>query len=306
MSLRLDNLLNVFRTILPLALIYPLAASAQLLNPPIADEELVEEELPPRYSIEIIVFEYAAGAAGGNEIFEPELPPEAEIAADGTVPIDATAIDAGTGEDAPVFSDKPLEDAPLPPEEVDPFYFENFVLAEIPSLTGIGFEMLPPEQFSMVEIHEKLVNLDAYQPLLWSGWIQQAVDEETTLPISLRELGRVPLGVDGSLKLYLKNYLHLVVDLSMSQRISTIEAVYPQQKTQSGYDSPLDSSYVASDYQTIIYEIVEDRIFRSGQLRYFDHPRFGVLARVMRLEEGEEEPLPEDDLLPPAESLVGS
>ena len=82
MSLRLDNLLNVFRTILPLALIYPLAASAQLLNPPIADEELVEEELPPRYSIEIIVFEYAAGAAGGNEIFEPELPPEAEAQPD--------------------------------------------------------------------------------------------------------------------------------------------------------------------------------------------------------------------------------
>jgi hypothetical protein len=30
------------------------------------------------------------------------------------------------------------------------------------------------------------------------------------------------------------------------------------------------------------YRIYEDRIMKTGDLRYFDHPRFGVVARVTR------------------------
>jgi hypothetical protein len=37
----------------------------------------------------------------------------------------------------------------------------------------------------------------------------------------------------------------------------------------------------------IRYSISEDRIFRNGELRYYDHPRFGVLARITRFEEEE-------------------
>ena len=42
------------------------------------------------------------------------------------------------------------------------------------------------------------------------------------------------------------------------------------------------------------YLIEEDRIFRSGELRYFDHPKFGVLARVSRVEEEAEDDSDED------------
>ena len=33
------------------------------------------------------------------------------------------------------------------------------------------------------------------------------------------------------------------------------------------------------------YRIVEDRIMKTGDIRYFDHPRFGVIAKVTRPEE---------------------
>ena len=39
------------------------------------------------------------------------------------------------------------------------------------------------------------------------------------------------------------------------------------------------------------YAIREDRIFKSGDLRYFDHPKFGVLAKITRVEEEPEEAL---------------
>jgi hypothetical protein len=38
----------------------------------------------------------------------------------------------------------------------------------------------------------------------------------------------------------------------------------------------------------VFYRISEDRILRSGELRYYDHPKFGLLAKVTRVEEEEE------------------
>jgi hypothetical protein len=37
------------------------------------------------------------------------------------------------------------------------------------------------------------------------------------------------------------------------------------------------------------FRIQENRILKNGELRYFDHPKFGVLAKVTRVEEPAEE-----------------
>ena len=43
---------------------------------------------------------------------------------------------------------------------------------------------------------------------------------------------------------------------------------------------------------------------RNGELRYFDHPKFGVLAKITRIETEEEEDGGEDEFLGDIE-LVG-
>ncbi len=50
----------------------------------------------------------------------------------------------------------------------------------------------------------------------------------------------------------------------------------------------------------IRYRIFEDRIVKNGDVRYFDHPKFGVIAKITRFEEPEEEEFIDDtdDLLP--------
>ena len=45
------------------------------------------------------------------------------------------------------------------------------------------------------------------------------------------------------------------------------------------------------------YTILEDRIFRNGEIRYYDHPKSGVLARITRVEEEEPEEPPMTDEL---------
>jgi len=265
------------------------------------------------------VFEYTGNSAGGSELFEPE---PTEVAA--AVPVfgDATTrfdeeseesatdpdlLNGATGErtaaedDVIEFGDTVM---------LDPADLE---VAEVPSLRSIDYQRLLPEQLTMNGIHERLQDLDAYQPVLWGGWIQAATEREQTPSIRLRAIGTPPLDIDGELTLYLKNYLHLVVDMTMQQQISTIEPVYRQETAGAGKptpryednrannDSASQVNYIPGEYQTILYQIEEDRIFNDGHLRYFDHPKFGVLARISRVDENalsDETNL--DDLEPPA------
>jgi hypothetical protein len=144
----------------------------------------------------------------------------------------------------------------------------------------------------MTDIHKKLTRLDAYQPVLWGGWVQRATEAALSPAVSLHALGALPPGMDGSLTLYLKNNLHLVADVTKTQQVAAIETAYRFQRPAQANRRPGagdgDDTYGPVGYaDTILYRIHEDRIFRHGELRYFDHPRFGLLVRINRLDGSE-------------------
>ena len=175
------------------------------------DEEEVEEIR--RYTVEMIVFEYAESAVSGDEVFlsdelaederpSPMLPPSfgdpgTRVNADGQVAMG----------DAEFTAEDPLEFL-LPEEEQ--------ILEELPShILQTQLKVLDPEEHAMKDIYEKLVELDAYKPIMRAAWTQATFDKDQTLPIRLRRLGNAPLRLDGNLTLYLSRYLHLVVDLTI-------------------------------------------------------------------------------------------
>ena len=41
--------------------------------------------------------------------------------------------------------------------------------------------------------------------------------------------------------------------------------------------------------------LLENRIVKNGELRYFDHPKFGVIAKITRVDEAEADEEFEDD-----------
>jgi hypothetical protein len=45
-----------------------------------------------------------------------------------------------------------------------------------------------------------------------------------------------------------------------------------------------------AELQPVRFRIQENRILKNGELRYFDNPKFGILAKVTRVEESEPEP----------------
>ena len=260
-------------------------------------EAAEEVEEIRHYSVELIVFEYSSTASGGNEIFTPEPDP---AYSDDPYPDDFSQSPDGNVNDEGVIE---FGDFVQPPDE-------DIELVELPTLADVGFRYLQPEERTMTAIYEKLDKLDAYKPVLWGGWSQAATGEDTTPIIRLRVLGSLPLNYDGTLTMYLKNYLHLVVDLTMQQQVAAVQPIYRQEnhrQEKPSYgrpDSNVGYDVSLSEMQTFVYRISEDRIFGSGQMRYFDHPKFGVLARINRHEAEME--LPDEDPDPDGPSIVSS
>ena len=261
-------------------------------------EEEEEEEIR-RYTVEMIVFEYAASAVSGNEDFEPDELPEIE---DLLAMPPAFYGDPGTNANAdlPVAIDEAEIDDEnalefLLPEEPE----EEQILEELPShILHTQLKVLDPEEHAMQDIYEKLVALDAYKPIMRAAWTQATYEKDQTLPIRLRQVGNAPLRLDGNLTLYLSRYLHLVVDLTIeSEQEQSGGRDNDRVRYYGGRRSSRNYGYgYGQETTTIKYNISEDRIFRNGELRYYDHPRFGVLARITRYEEEEMEALETDEM----------
>ena len=227
-----------------------------------AAQTAVEEETPefPRYTVEVIIFEYAEEVSVGTEQFLPEEPPLPD-------PEELVAAE-------PVFSDA----APAPVSE-----------EQEPEPEGPEFILHLEDELTLTDLAVRLERLDVYRPLMHFAWTQVTRPEEETQPIELRALAEPPEGLDGSFTLYLSRYLHLVVDLSLEQHSAVVDPIAIDEPVSVYRDSRDTRGFDDMQPSPARFSISEDRIFKSGDLRYFDHPKFGVLAKITRVEEPEED-----------------
>jgi hypothetical protein len=241
----------------------------------LAQTAVIEDEIPEirRYTVEMIIFSYAQDVSAGSEIFVPDLPP----------PLDPDDLPG-------VESDMALQSVPEVIAEPE----EELELLEEPRKYEIV--MLAEEDFQLTDTYERLQRLDAYEPLLHFGWTQPTYPEEDTEARPLSSFVTPPAGLEGELSLYLSRYLHLAVKLQLDAADS--EPLDRQVASNSFADSYTDFGNETVSYP-VRYRIDEDRIFRNGELRYFDHPKFGVLAKISRVEDDE----PEEEILEDGELL---
>jgi hypothetical protein len=120
--------------------------------------------------------------------------------------------------------------------------------------------------------------------------------------IPFADFGHSVDGLNGEFTLYLSRFLHLAVALELNANPNDAESDEPSLPSFSDerYLEPLAMDSYAMLEGPTFYRIDEDRIFKSGDLRYFDHPRFGVIARIDRLE------IPEDEAPADAQGPAGS
>lgn len=227
----------------------------------------------PWYQVELIVFEHAGTAAEAG-LWQGELalaPLPAEAIRLRALP---TAIDG--------------ESATLPTEL--PLHREG----------EAAFIRLDDERSQLAAALNRLLVTPRYTPLLHVAWLQPATtsagfagvrlnDEEdddengsieTGDAVDAGELlrepltkaaGRDPLSsgrqptIDGTVRLSRSRFLHLALDLRYS----------PQGAAAA---SPLFSIFGLEAEPAPLYRLAQSRRVRSGELNYFDHPRFGAIV----------------------------
>lgn len=248
-----------------------------------ADDELAGNEPLRRYTVEIIIFSYTEDVSVGSEIFVPD-----EAPAEALLPPDED-------EAIPVFGDDVAPQAPddVSDEELPPHWIVVPALDAAPGAVVQNPDGEEPNPFRLVRLAEdeftlgdalhKFALLDAYETVMHFGWTQPAFPEDVTPAIDLALLGEPPAGLAGTFTLYLSRYLHLVVDLAMDAPDEFGAEVIDDDEFFSFGDARREYGGV----MPIRFRIQDDRIFKNGDLRYFDHPRFGILAKVTRVEEPE-------------------
>jgi hypothetical protein len=190
----------------------------------------------------------------------------------------------------------PADEIALPTEEIEEIAVAERVRRH-PDAVGLTSVFLTEEELTMYDVVERLELLDAYDPIMHVGWTQAGFPLQDTDALDVTVFGEPPAGLDGSFTLYLARYLHLVVDLSMDAPVEVIEFEFDDDSFYEFEDTtPLDGP--------VRYRIQEDRIVKNGEIRYFDHPKFGVVAKVSRIEETEDEEAEDEETLNDGETLL--
>ena len=163
----------------------------------------------------------------------------------------------------------------VPPEETDPAIAPagtpktgprvQFLLMN-PLGGADAARILPRESLELDSAWRRLERLAGYEPLLLTGWSQPVWDKQAA-PAHEINGGPNPR-IDGDVTFYRQRYLHLEIDLQLAEfRFSP------------------DTSLAGSEP----IRIHGDRRIRIGETHFFDHPQYGVLARLIRLPEPDSE-----------------
>ena len=262
---------ELLKKVLAVSLVVFLAWPAMAQDDP-ADGDSELEEIR-RYTVEIIIFSYTEDFGRGSEEFYPDSPAGDEVGADELEPIEEVQV------------------APARPGLALAIYAANReTLAYVP---------LAEDEYTLTDIVDRFELLDAYETIMHFGWTQPTLPPEFTKPVSLHTFGAPPMGLDGGFELYLSRYLHLVVDLALAAAGEESAAGVARNAPDFRESRPSYEDVVAefSAPGPVLYRIQEDRIFKNGDIRYFDHPKFGVVAKVTRVEEAPEEPAEPEPLL---------
>lgn len=201
---------------------------------------------PPEYKIEIVLFENLQANRRNEDSGPPPPPPEPIDPATQDMPED----EFGTGQSSPTTApDEGMADNE-PPETREPVSL-LFQPAEAEDLTGIA---------------GALRRRSGYRVLAHESWIQAGFPRSSAPAVDLETVGRLRLRVElppnedppasdwrATSTLWVGRYLHLDMDAALKTGDRSVQ-------------------------------LVESRRMRIGEMHYFDSPRIGAIAIVVRWE----------------------
>jgi hypothetical protein len=126
-------------------------------------------------------------------------------------------------------------------------------------VTGKFVQSVPPSQYQLNALAQKLQNTANYQPIAHFAWQQTASSWGSRAGFTVAKLAGSAPGLSGMFYLERGDYLHLGMALN--------------------YQTSNPPAALAASPGTV-FVLNESGRVRVDQLRYYDHPAFGVIALV--------------------------
>ena len=207
----------------------------------------------PSQQIEIIIFEYHDKNSSGNEVFnkiEENYQLEQEIPNNQNQ--EDTSIEVG------LLTSK----------------FKELSISLVPTARQIALKISQRKSLNMSAVYNRLNRLRVYEPVIWGGWEQRLTNEQNAFPVNLRSIKNTLGKFDGNIKFYESSggRLRLSVDIEMYEKIEI---------------SANESDGELHEQMINTYKISNDKEMRYDELRYFDHPKFGLIAKIQKQEPSE-------------------
>lgn len=264
----------LINTLIIIAVLLPFTASAEN-----------DTDVAPRYEVEIIVFRYSDQNRNTEESWEP-IVPELDKAEPDQIygdPIDLMPSEANDlAIDTP--QDNILIDPLLPVEATEPAALKtiDYVLLD---LTHKAPELvqLPDSALQLQAEFKQLQKLDAYQPALHLIWNQATHSKDQALPYEIPLTAVESSGISGSVTLYKDRFVHLSLNLEMTETQPEVSEAAIEDWWREPISLSNDSPGRA-DQKPLIFNLQESRRIRGSLLQYFDHPKFGLIARIKHIE----------------------
>jgi hypothetical protein len=136
---------------------------------------------------------------------------------------------------------------------------------------------LPNETHRLADEYHALRRSAGYRPLAYLAWRQPVLDRDAARPLTAATEPHQRDGsyVDGTVTVAVERYLHLSLDLQLH-----LPGVVPGPRADNP-DPANDEGNEAGETPTLpAIRLTEQRRVRSGELHYFDNPRFGVVALI--------------------------
>ncbi|MFQ5644164.1 MAG: CsiV family protein [Thiogranum sp.] len=141
-------------------------------------------------------------------------------------------------------------------------------------------DWLPEQAWRLTAERNALGHSARYRPIAYFAWRQAVLDRARAVPIELPvendSAGKTYVG--GSVRVAVERYLHLYLDLQLHTPVN-------------------DEQMELLEYDIPEFRLSEHRRMRSGEIHYFDNPRFGVIALITPYE-----PPPAQETAPAADA----
>lgn len=168
-----------------------------------------------------------------------------------------------------VFENNPLSSQSLEPWKKEPLMLPKATISLDGRSNTKAFSSLSTGQQQLHGVYKRLRRLSSYTPIAHGGWLQPLKEKEKLNPVQITHQADT-IQLEGTLTFHRRRFLHLDVDLQLSEMIPLAR----------------NDNYLSNnDIQpATVYRLKETRRIKTNNTYYFDHPRFGVLAIVKKVD----------------------